>query len=212
MAMTGTTEPRLYLIAPREGEPDGIAERVSLALGTDQIACVRLDLGSADEDRWRRAADYLLPVCHAADVPLVITDHFRLVEPLGMDGVHLSGSRTPLREVRRALGRDRIIGAFAGNSKHRAITLAEAGTDYVALGPIRADDALGDGSLATPELFRWWSEMIEVPVVAEGGLLPEDAAMLRETADFIVPAMGIWDHPDSVEDEITRYVKALAGN
>ena len=34
-------------------------------------------------------------------------------------------------EVRKALGADRIVGAWAGDSRHRAMSLAEAGADYL---------------------------------------------------------------------------------
>ncbi len=41
-----------------------------------------------------------------------------------------------MRDVRKALGADRIVGAFAGASRHKGMTLAEAGADYVAFGPV----------------------------------------------------------------------------
>ena len=41
-----------------------------------------------------------------------------------------------MREACKALGADRIVGAFGGASKHTGMSLAEAGADYVSLGPI----------------------------------------------------------------------------
>jgi thiamine-phosphate pyrophosphorylase len=124
--------------------------------------------------------------------------------------VHLTASRTPIREVRKALGPDRIVGAFAGTSRHIAITLAEAGADYVALGPVGETGALGDGSRAGDDLFQWWSEMIETPVVAEGGVTPADAARLAPFADFVVPDPGVWTAPEGIEAALAPYAEALA--
>ena len=210
--MTSHDQPaRLYLVTPAKLDPERAAETLGKLLATGAVACVRLDLGEGlGEEDWIRAANHLLPACHAADVPLVIAEHHRLVAPLGLDGVHLGRSRTPLRDVRKALGRERIVGAFGGAERHRAMTLAEAGADYVSLGPLRDLDKLGDGALAGDELFAWWAEMIEVPVVAEGGVTVEDAARLAATADFFVPEpSAIWNAPDPVA-ALNAFAAALA--
>jgi thiamine-phosphate pyrophosphorylase len=177
--MSKTDAPaRLYLVTPQVFEPEPFAALAGRALAAHGVACLRLDLGQAPEEMWRTAANYLLPVAHAHDVALVIAEHHRLVVPLGLDGVHLGASRTPVREVRKSLGPDRIVGAFGGATRHIAMTLAEAGADYVAIGPVNARGALGDGTLAEDSLFEWWSEMIETPSVAEGGVTPADAVRL----------------------------------
>ncbi len=202
---------RLYLTTPARIEPETLAAAAGQALATGTVACLRLDLGAAPEDAWREAGARLRPVTETHDVALVIADHYRLVEPLGLDGVHLGSSRTPVREVRRALGGDRIVGAFAGGSRHVAMTLAEAGADYVSLGPVGEVGALGDGTRVEDDVFAWWAEMIETPVVAEGGVTVEDAARLRQWADFIVPEPGVWDAAEGVEAALARYSEALAG-
>jgi len=144
--MTGSTPPaRLYLVTPREFEPEPFATLLGRALAAHPVACLRLDLGAAPEEQWRAAVAHLLPVAQAHEVALVIAEHHRLVAPLGLDGVHLGASRVPVREVRKALGPDRIIGGFGGVSRHIGMTLANAGADYVALGPVGETGALGDG-------------------------------------------------------------------
>jgi thiamine-phosphate pyrophosphorylase len=190
--------PRIYLVTPGRFDPGAFAALLGRALGATAVACVRLDLGAAPEAGWRTAADHLLPVCHAADVALVVAEHWRLVEPLGLDGVHLGSGRTPVRDVRRALGPDRIVGAFAGASRHRGMTLAEAGSDYVAFGPVGETGLLDDAPPARDDLFQWWSEMIETPSVAEGGLAEADARRLSSLADFVVPDRRLWDAPDPI--------------
>lgn len=204
--------PRLYLVIPALDDAEAMAGALGHALSEGHVACVRLDLGdAADEGAWTRAVNHLLPVCHGADVPLVIAEHHRLVAPLGLDGVHLARSRASVREVRKALGPDRIVGTFGGAERHRAMSLAEAGADYVALGPVRIDSALGDGQEAGDELFQWWAEMIETPVVAEGGVTVEDAARLGHVADFVVPDPAlVWDAPDPAA-VVRAFAAALDG-
>jgi thiamine-phosphate pyrophosphorylase len=87
------------------------------------------------------------------------------------------------------------------------MTAGEAGADYVAFGPVR-ESGLGDGTVADRELFAWWSEMIEVPVVAEG--VDVDAARdLAPVADFIVPDPAFWSDEDPAR-ALARMAAALA--
>ena len=77
-------------------------------------------------------------MAHARDVPLVVADHYRLVARLGLDGVHLSDGARQVRAVRKALGQDAIVGAFAHASRHEGLTAGEIGADYVSFGPVGA--------------------------------------------------------------------------
>ena len=103
-----------------------------------------------------------------------------------------------MRRVRKALGKDAIVGAWCGNSRHDGMNAGEAGADYVSFGPV-GQTALGDGRIAGADLFAWWSEMIEVPVVAEGGLSEELVATLWPVTDFFGIGPEIWDRDDPVQ-------------
>ena len=209
--MNSENPSRLYLTLPQSFDPETFQPILRGALAATPIACVRLDLGAADEADWIRAANHVIEPCHALDVALVVTDHFKLVEALGLDGVHLSAaSRTPMREVRKALGDDVIVGAAAGTSKHNGMVLAEAGADYVSFGPIGDTGVLGDDSRAGDDIFEWWGEMIETPSIAEGGVTVEDAKRLTAHVDFVVPDRKIWEDPESIADKLVRYAAVLA--
>lgn len=189
-------QPPIYLVTPEDADPAELVPLLEAALDTGVVACVRLSLASGDEEVWKRAADRVRAVTEPRDVALIVRDHFRLARAEALDGVHLSDGRVPLRRVRGELGPDRIIGGFGGPERHQGMVLAEAGADYVSLGPVGDAGALGDGTLAGRELFEWWSEMIETPVVAEGGVSLEHAAALKGLADFIVPDPAVWQEPD----------------
>jgi thiamine-phosphate pyrophosphorylase len=200
---------RIYLVTPPIFDAE-LGDGVAALLDRFDIACVRLALATRSEDEVARAADALRAICHARDVPLVVAEHFRLVPRLGLDGVHLSDGARQLRTVRKALGADAIVGTFARASRHEGMTAAEAGADYVSFGPL-VDDGLGDGSVAPRDLFAWWSEMIEVPVVAEGGLTLELAADLAPVADFVALGAEIWSDPAGPAAAMAAFAARLAG-
>jgi thiamine-phosphate pyrophosphorylase len=187
--------PQLYLITPPELELPTFADTLAKVLDSHAAACVRLALSTKDEDKLSRAADTLRVVTDARDVALVITDHTLLAERLGLDGVHLSDAARSVRHARKVLGPDAIVGSFCAGSRHDGMSAGEAGADYVAFGPVQAT-ALNDGEIAELDMFQWWSQVIEVPCVAEGQL---DAAMIAKLApitDFFGIGDEIWGSDD----------------
>ncbi|GAW36115.1 thiamine-phosphate pyrophosphorylase [Roseovarius sp. A-2] len=193
--MDEIAQPQIYLITPPEFELDTFPERLMQVLDTHPVACVRLSLASHDEDRIARAADACREVTHARDIALVIESHILMVERLGLDGVHLLDGPRSVRAARKELGEEAIVGAFCGTSRHDGMSAGEAGADYVSFGPVGAT-ALGDGRRAEREIFEWWSEVIEVPVVAEGGLDCEQVTSFAPVSDFLAFGEEIWREDD----------------
>jgi thiamine-phosphate pyrophosphorylase len=189
--------PQLYLVTPPDLDLGVFPDRLAAVLDAVPVACLRLALATRDEDRVARAADALRQVAHARDVPLVIERHVLLAGRLGLDGVHLTDGARSIRQARKELGTDAIVGAFCGVTRHDGINAAEAGADYVAFGPAGATP-LGDGAQAPLDLFAWWSEMVEIPVVAEGALTPEAVAALAPVTDFLAIGEEIWRAPDAL--------------
>ncbi|WOI56995.1 thiamine phosphate synthase [Palleronia sp. LCG004] len=187
--------PQIYLITPPQIDIGTFPETLARLLDAEAVACLRLDLATRDEDRLMRAADALRAVTEPRDVALVIRDQWAIAERTGLDGVHLSDGVRNVRAARKALGTDAIVGSFAGTSRHEGMNAGEAGVDYVTFGPcggaISAEDAL-----AQDELFAWWSEVIEIPVVAEGGLNEERLATLSKITDFVSFGEEVWSDDD----------------
>ncbi|MDA5555686.1 thiamine phosphate synthase [Shimia sp. MMG029] len=189
--MAETELPQIYLITPPEIELSQFPDQLASVLDASDIACVRLALATRDEDRLSRAADALREVAHARDVAIVIDEHVLLSERLGLDGVHLTDAARSVAKTRKELGKDAIVGAFCGASSHEGMTAGENGADYVSFGPV-GTTPLGDGTLAEKDLFEWWSQMIEVPVVAEGALDTDIIRTLAPYTDFFGIGEEIW--------------------
>lgn len=195
--MADTEAPQIYLVTPPDFDLSVFPKTLDRVLSDVSVACLRLSLATRDEDRLVRAADALREVAHAHDVALVIDTHVVLAERLGLDGVHLTDGARSVRAARKALGPDAIVGAFCGQSRHDGMTAGEAGADYVSFGPVSGH--LGSGAIAERDLFQWWSVMIEVPVVAEGGIDADQARDLAGVVDFLAVGEEIWQAQDPVE-------------
>lgn len=108
----------------------------------------------------------------------------------GADGVHVIGDEAAAATVIATRPEGASIGAEA-RTRHGAMTLGEAGADYLWFGSTAALDE------EMMELACWWQALFEVPAVAAG---PADLAAVRTLiamrVEFI--AVNVFDVADPV--------------
>lgn len=186
---------QLYLITPPVIDLETFPSLLNKVLDVAPVACLRLALASKDENTIIKAGDTLREICHARDIAIVIENHIIMVDRLGLDGVHLTDGARTVRYARKELGDDAIIGAFCADSRHDGMNAGEGSAEYVCFGPC-GENSLGDGTVAPLELFQWWSDVVEVPVVAEGALTVEVIKTLSPITDFFAIGEEIWNTED----------------
>ncbi len=203
---------RLYLITPPALVPAEFADRLAEALDAGDVACLQLRLKDVDDDAIRRAADALRPIAQSRDVAFIMNDRPDLALATGCDGVHVGQEDAPYAEARRLLGPDRTVGVTCYGSRHLAIEAAEAGADYVAFGGFYASPTKGGRKFQSdPEILRWWSEMMEVPSVAIGGITPANCAPLVQAGvDFLAVISAVWNHAQGPGAGVREFNQAIA--
>ena len=199
--------PQIYLITPPAFDAAEFAPKLASVLDAHEVACIRLSIALKDELEIGRAADALREVAHARDVALVIESHVQLAQRHGLDGVHLLDGARQIRYARKTLGEEAIVGSFCGASRHEGLNAGEAGADYVCFGPV-GETALGTADRVEFDLFEWWSEVVEVPVVAEGALSEELIAQFTPVTDWFALGEEIWREDDPAA-ALGRYIAAM---
>jgi len=190
--------PQLYLASPNNFDADVLAKRLGWAFSNFDVACVLLRYSGQSVDHIKASAKVIRSLCHKHDCAILIEEHYKLVSELGLDGVHLN-NRKHQRDARQAVGTSRTVGVFCEASSHEGMTAAEAGADYISFGPLTADELLYNGQIADISLFEWWSKMIEVPVVAEGGINNKSTFLeVVKYADFVIPDPSTWIETDDI--------------
>jgi len=198
--MNTTELPKIYLATSSQFDRDKFPDVLTDVLAKHNVACLRLDFKSQNEEDVIRSADICREIAHRRDIPVVITNHVHLVAKLGLDGVHLESGARYVRAVRKQLGNAAIVGSFCQDSRHEGITAGEAGADYISFGPVTTT-LLGSGKSADIGLFEWWSEMIEIPVIAEGNITGHHLQELAPVVDFIGVGEEIW-HCDNPAEKL----------
>lgn len=186
---------RLYLVTPPALDPATFRDRLAEALDAGDVACVQLRLKGAPVDGIARAVETLMPVAQSRDVAFLLNDDAALAVRLGCDGAHL-GQRDGDHAAARRLLEGRILGITCHASRHLAMEAGEIGADYVAFGAFFPTATKEAPARADPELLRWWSELMELPCVAIGGITPANcAALVQAGADFLAVVGAVWGHP-----------------
>jgi thiamine-phosphate pyrophosphorylase len=139
----------------------------------------------------------LLALCHRYGVPLIINDDVALARRIGADGVHLGREDGSLAEARAALGAEAIVGISCYNQLERALEASAAGASYVAFGRFFPSRTKPEAEPAEPALLRKARARISLPLVAIGGITPENAHLLLAAgADVLAVIHGVFGQPD----------------
>ena len=157
--------------------------RLALAGGCKWI---QLRMKDATDDEVRPIAVAAQQLCREAGATFIIDDRVALVRELHADGVHLGKNDMPIREARRILGPDFIIGGTA-NTFDDVKLHYESSADYIGCGPFRFTTTkqklapvLGlDGYRSIVSQMR--AADINIPIVAIGGITEDDIPAILAT-------------------------------
>jgi thiamine-phosphate pyrophosphorylase len=193
------TAARLYLITPVL-EDSSFAPRLAEACGTGAVAAVLLRLASADERSLINQVKALAPAAqeHGAAVIVAVegkADLATIAARGGADGVHVPGDPAQVRELRDRLKSERAIGVGAIRTKDDAMTLGEAGADYLLFGEPRPDGSLPSLD-SVVERASWWAEIFETPCVAYAPRLDAVEPLAATNAEFVALGDAVWTHAD----------------
>ena len=126
---------------------------------TGGITLLQLREKNLTDREMLQEAQELLPLCHRHGVPLIINDRVQVALDAGADGVHLGQEDMSPREARAILGPDAIIGVSART---------------VGVGAVFSTSTKTDAQNISPETLRQICQAVHIPVVAIGGISPDN--------------------------------------
>lgn len=134
----------------------------------------------------------------------ILNDYVELAEKLPVDGIHVGQDDLPIRELRKRVGREKIIG-YSSHSLPEALQAEKEGADYVAFGAIYPTQTKGPGHpVQGIEKLKEVVQTVKIPVVAIGGIHSKN---LREVLETKVAAVAMITALTQASDIVaaTRY-------
>ena len=183
------------LYAITNGPRIDLRDAVSAAL-TGGARVIQYRDKTMDYARRDVEAAMLAKLCATHNVPLIINDDIELAVRCGAAGVHLGADDTSITLARSRLGDDAVIGISCYDSLERARRAVAEGASYVAFGAFHP-------SLSKPKAPRahmatlMEAKSLGVPMVAIGGITPDNAAaLIAAGADCVAVITSLFEATD----------------
>lgn len=182
-------------------------EQVEAAL-KGGVTCVQLREKNLEEEAFFQEARELKFLCQSYGIPLIINDNVNIAVDCGADGVHVGQEDMDVSCVRRLVGEKMILGVSA-HSVEEAKKAVEEGADYLGVGAVFPTSTKSDVRGMTKETLQAICREVDVPVVAIGGINPENIRKLAGSGvDGVALVSAIFSAPDI--EEACRYLHKLA--
>ncbi|MDH4216508.1 MAG: thiamine phosphate synthase [Gallionella sp.] len=186
----------LYAITPDETDTAELLRKMRQALlGGARVVQYRNK--TAEAALRLQQAGALRELVSEFSVPLIVNDDAALAQQVDAAGVHLGGADGNVAEARALLGGGKIIGVSCYNRLALAHEAVRQGADYVAFGSFFSSTVKPDAAVATPNLLRQARRELAVPLVAIGGITPQNGALLLEAgAHALAVISAVFAAPD----------------
>ncbi len=143
-------------------------------------------------------------------VPIIINDDPGLAARVGAAGVHLGREDAAVAYARRLLPAPALIGVSCYNELERALVAQSERADYVAFGSFFPSPTKAQAVRAALELLHAAKRQLHIPVVAIGGITPENGSVLVAAgADALAVIHGLFAAPD-IRRAAQRYAALFA--
>jgi thiamine-phosphate pyrophosphorylase len=151
---------------------------------------IQLREKSINDKEFLDYASAVHEIASDAGVLLVINDRADLAITVEADGVHVGQEDLSVKEARRVMGDNRIVGAST-HSKEEIERACVAGADYIGFGPVYDTNTKeGVGPAVSPDALGAALSASSVPVYAIGGIGPENVCHVREAGARCVAVCG----------------------
>lgn len=139
-----------------------------------------------------RSARELLALCSRHGALFIVNDDINLAKAIGAHGVHIGRDDAALALARTELGNNAVIGVSCYDRLELAQQAVAGGADYVAFGSFFPSPTKPDAVRADTTLLAQ-AQALEVPVVAIGGITPDNGAALIEAgADALAVISAVY--------------------
>lgn len=147
-------------------------------------------------------------------VPLIIDDRVDIALCCDAAGVHVGAGDIPVKEARKLMGPDKIVGATA-KTVEAAKKAYEDGADYLGVGAMYPTTTKVITILTKPEMLQKICKEVPIPAVAIGGLNKDNLEILRGRGMdgiAVVSAIMKSDDPFLAAKELKEKVISLKGS
>ncbi|BFZ59104.1 thiamine biosynthetic bifunctional enzyme [Saitoella coloradoensis] len=148
-----------------------------------KVAVLQLRKKTTDTGLFIQKAKKLLEITWKYNVPLLINDRVDVALASGADGIHVGQDDMDLKDVRRLLEPDAIIGTYVGSFKEAKVGIT-GHADYFGLGPIWDTNTKKLTKPLPPHMTNDVAKNLQAKVSLAIGVSPIMSENVLEAADL----------------------------
>ena len=171
---------------------------------------IQLREKDAEDSRLLKLAGDILSVTDQYAVPLIINDRPDIALQCGAAGVHIGQQDGSVRQIRRMIGEEKILGVSA-HTKEEAVRAEQDGADYLGVGAVFPTSTKQNTVSLSPETLREICRAVKIPVVAIGGIRADNIGSLCGTGidgAAVVSALFASENPKKAAEQLTASLNA----
>jgi len=145
-----------------------------------------------DEATWQSLIEPLVKIAQNLGVAAILTEYTRTAGRLGADGFQMGQDIDVLREAIQKYTPKMMVGAANIKSRHNALMIGELQPDYIMFGK-PGGDIRPEPHPKNIDLGRWWTALVEIPVIVLGGNEVKSVIEVANTgAEFVALGAAIF--------------------
>ena len=142
------------------------------------VTCVQLREKNLDEASFIEEAKKISVLCRQYNIPFIVNDNVNVAIASNADGIHIGQEDMGLKDVRKIVGENMIIGISA-HTVEEAKFAQENGADYIGIGAVFETSTKNDVDVIPYEKVKSICDAVDMPKVAIGGINAENILKLK---------------------------------
>lgn len=168
----------LYAVTDRRwANKQSLKEQIELSL-KGGVTFLQLREKNLSEEEFLKEAKEIKALAKEYKVPFIINDNVDVAMKVDADGVHVGQGDRDAKEVRKIIGKNKILGVSAQTIK-QAIKAEKDGADYIGVGAVFPTGTKKDAENLSIETLKKICQSVTIPVVAIGGITKENILKLK---------------------------------
>lgn len=172
-------EMMLYAVTDRAYMTEDLKEDIKKA-AEGGITLLQLREKNLDEDKFLKEALEIKELLKEYKIKLIINDNVNVAKLCNADGIHIGQEDAGAAQVRKILGKNKIIGVSVHNLEE-ALRAQESGADYLGVGAMFYTNTKPDAETVSVEELKRICENVKIPVVIIGGISAENIMEFKGT-------------------------------
>lgn len=168
----------LYAVTDRRwANKQSLKEQIELSL-KGGVTFLQLREKNLSEEEFLKEAREIKSLAKEYKVPFIINDNVDVAMKVDAEGVHVGQDDRDAKEVRKIIGKNKILGVSAQTIK-QAIKAEKDGADYIGVGAVFPTGTKKDAENLSIEILKKICQSVTIPVVAIGGITKENILKLK---------------------------------